>query len=34
MVAARLETLRELRVVVLFHVVGTVMEMFKTDVGS
>lgn len=34
MVAARLETLRELRVVVLFHVVGTVMELFKTDVGS
>lgn len=34
MVAGRLETLRELRVVVLFHVVGTVMELFKTDVGS
>lgn len=34
MVATRLETLRELRVIVLFHVVGTVMEMFKTDVGS
>ncbi|WP_326968203.1 DUF817 domain-containing protein [Arthrobacter sp. CG_A4] len=34
MVAARLETLRELRVVVLFHVVGTAMELFKTDVGS
>jgi uncharacterized membrane protein YoaT (DUF817 family) len=34
MIAARLETLRELRVVVLFHVVGTVMEIFKTDVGS
>jgi len=34
MVLARLETLRELRVIVLFHLVGTVMELFKTDVGS
>ncbi|MGA1837614.1 DUF817 domain-containing protein [Herbiconiux sp. 11R-BC] len=34
MVATRLETWRELRVVVLFHIVGTVMEVFKTDVGS
>jgi uncharacterized membrane protein YoaT (DUF817 family) len=34
MVAAKLETLRELRVILLFHVVGTVMELFKTDVGS
>nr|WP_245730274.1 DUF817 domain-containing protein [Micromonospora pallida] len=34
MVAGRLETLRELRVVILFHVVGTVMEVFKTHVGS
>lgn len=34
MVASRLETVRELRVVLLFHVVGTVMELFKTDVGS
>src|SRR5690606_17969649 len=34
MIAARLETLRELRVILLFHVVGTVMELFKTDVGS
>ncbi|WP_295838684.1 DUF817 domain-containing protein [uncultured Microbacterium sp.] len=34
MIAGRLETLRELRVVVLFHLVGTVMELFKTDVGS
>ncbi|MBF4598906.1 DUF817 domain-containing protein [Curtobacterium sp. VKM Ac-2889] len=29
-----LETVRELRVVVLFHVVGTVMEVFKTHMGS
>lgn len=29
-----LEAVRELRVVLLFHVVGTVMEVFKTDVGS
>jgi uncharacterized membrane protein YoaT (DUF817 family) len=34
MVAGRLETLRELRVVILFHLVGTAMELFKTDVGS
>ncbi len=34
MVATRLETARELRVIVLFHLVGTVMELFKTDVGS
>jgi uncharacterized membrane protein YoaT (DUF817 family) len=34
MVAGRLETLRELRVIVLFHLVGTAMELFKTDVGS
>ncbi|MCI2956889.1 DUF817 domain-containing protein [Agromyces atrinae] len=34
MIAARLETWRELRVIVLFHIVGTVMELFKTDVGS
>lgn len=33
MVATRLETLKELRVIVLFHLVGTVMELFKTDVG-
>lgn len=34
MVFGRLETLRELRVIVTFHVVGTLMELFKTDVGS
>lgn len=34
MVVTRLETLRELRVIVLFHVVGTGMELFKTSVGS
>jgi len=34
MVAFRLETLRELRVVILFHIVGTGMELFKTAVGS
>jgi uncharacterized membrane protein YoaT (DUF817 family) len=34
MVVARLETLRELRVILLFHVVGTGMELFKTEVGS
>lgn len=34
MVAGRLETGRELWVIVLFHLTGTVMELFKTDVGS
>ncbi|HEY8590118.1 MAG TPA: DUF817 domain-containing protein, partial [Naasia sp.] len=34
MVATGLETARELRVIILFHVAGTVMELFKTDVGS
>ncbi|CAM3220773.1 hypothetical protein PSET11_00650 [Arthrobacter ulcerisalmonis] len=34
MVAFRLESLRELRVIILFHIVGTVMELFKTDMGS
>lgn len=34
MVAGRLETLRELRVIVLFHLVGTLMELFKTQIGS
>lgn len=34
MIVARLETGRELWVIVLFHVTGTVMELFKTDVGS
>lgn len=34
MLAGRLETLRELRVIVLFHLVGTLMELFKTHIGS
>jgi uncharacterized membrane protein YoaT (DUF817 family) len=34
MLVARLETFGELRVILLFHLVGTVMELFKTDVGS
>lgn len=34
MVATRLESGRELWVIVLFHITGTVMELFKTDVGS
>ena len=34
MVATRLETFRELRVIILFHLVGTGMELFKTSVGS
>jgi len=34
MIATRLETGRELWVIVLFHLVGTGMELFKTGVGS
>ncbi|HWS51243.1 MAG TPA: DUF817 domain-containing protein [Microbacterium sp.] len=34
MLALRLETGRELWVIVLFHITGTAMELFKTDVGS
>jgi uncharacterized membrane protein YoaT (DUF817 family) len=34
MVVFRLESLRELRVIVLFHIVGTGMELFKTAAGS
>lgn len=34
MVVGRLETGRELWVIVMFHLTGTVMELFKTDVGS
>ena len=30
----RLETLEEAKVILLFHVVGTAMEVFKTSVGS
>lgn len=34
MLAFRLETLREASVILIFHVVGTVMELFKTAAGS
>lgn len=34
MLVCGLETVRELRVVLLFHVVGTAMEVFKTHMGS
>ncbi len=34
MLVTRLESGRELWVVMLFHVTGTIMELFKTDVGS
>ncbi|MBI1358879.1 MAG: DUF817 family protein [Alphaproteobacteria bacterium] len=34
MLATRLETWEEARVIFAFHVVGTVMEVFKTGVGS
>ncbi|MBO0810503.1 MAG: DUF817 domain-containing protein [Microlunatus sp.] len=34
MITVRLETWRELRVVMIFHVVGTGMELFKTSIGS
>lgn len=34
MLVFRLETLEEAKVILLFHVVGTIMEIFKTGVGS
>jgi uncharacterized membrane protein YoaT (DUF817 family) len=34
MLATKLETWEEARVIFIFHVVGTVMEIFKTNVGS
>ena len=34
LLAFKLETGRELWVILLFHITGTVMELFKTDVGS
>lgn len=34
MLALRLETLDEARVILAFHIVGTVMEIFKTHMGS
>lgn len=34
MLALRLETWREARVILIFHVAGTVMELFKTAAGS
>jgi uncharacterized membrane protein YoaT (DUF817 family) len=30
----RMETIREAKIILVFHVVGTVMELFKTHVGS
>jgi uncharacterized membrane protein YoaT (DUF817 family) len=30
----RMETVREAKVILIFHIVGTVMELFKTNVGS
>jgi uncharacterized membrane protein YoaT (DUF817 family) len=34
MLAFRLETLDEAKVIVMFHIVGTIMEVFKTAAGS
>jgi uncharacterized membrane protein YoaT (DUF817 family) len=34
LLALRMETVREAKVILVFHVVGTVMELFKTSVGS
>jgi uncharacterized membrane protein YoaT (DUF817 family) len=34
LLAMRLETFKEAKVILLFHMVGTVMELFKTSVGS
>ncbi|MDR0252080.1 MAG: DUF817 domain-containing protein, partial [Brucellaceae bacterium] len=34
MLLCRLETLREAKVILIFHIVGTAMEIFKTHMGS
>ena len=34
MLASKLETIDEAKVILVYHVIGTVMEVFKTDVGS
>jgi uncharacterized membrane protein YoaT (DUF817 family) len=34
MLAFRLETMEEAKVILLYHIVGTIMEVFKTGVGS
>ncbi|ADW70407.1 DUF817 domain-containing protein [Granulicella tundricola] len=34
LLAFRMETLREAKVILMFHVIGTLMELFKTHVGS
>ena len=34
MLALKLETLAEAKVILIFHVVGTIMELFKTSAGS
>ncbi len=34
MLVFRMETLEEAKVILIYHVVGTVMEIFKTEVGS
>ena len=34
LLVTRLETLEEARIILIFHIVGTVMEIFKTHVGS
>ncbi|WP_233843476.1 DUF817 domain-containing protein [Dyella sp. 2HG41-7] len=34
LIATKLETLEEAKVILLFHVVGTAMEVFKTSMGS
>ncbi len=34
MLATRMETVREAKVILAFHVIGTAMELFKTSVGS
>ncbi|QNI35731.1 DUF817 domain-containing protein [Edaphobacter albus] len=34
LLAFRMETIREAKVILVFHIVGTLMELFKTSVGS
>jgi uncharacterized membrane protein YoaT (DUF817 family) len=34
LVVTRLETLEECKVIIVFHIIGTIMEVFKTHIGS
>ncbi len=34
LIAFKLETFAELKVIIIFHIIGTIMEIFKTEMGS